>query len=84
MAHKAVNEPGNSLHADFPALEGPMRRILRVGRESSEAMVTEQGITKCQAKLGEVHVDCGKILGGHVSFWSSRAVGNACGQGKMM
>lgn len=41
MADKAVKEPRDSLHADFPALDGPMSRILRVGRESSEAMVTK-------------------------------------------
>lgn len=51
MAKKAVKEPRDSLHADFPALEGPMRRILRVGRESSEAMITKQGITEYQSKV---------------------------------
>lgn len=51
MANEAVKEPRNSLHADLPALEGPMRRILRVGRESSEAMITKQGITEYQSKV---------------------------------
>lgn len=53
VVNKAVKEPwGNSLHADFPALDGPMRRILRVGRESSEAMVTKQEIRNTKANLG--------------------------------
>lgn len=43
VANKAVKEPRGSLHADFPALDGPMSRILRVGRESSEAMITMAG-----------------------------------------
>lgn len=63
-----------------------MRRILRVGRESSEAMATKQEYEISKAKPGEVRVDCGKNLGGHVSrsiFW---AVGTyvECDQGKMM
>lgn len=29
----------SDLHADLPAPDGPMRSILRVGRESSEAMI---------------------------------------------
>lgn len=39
-----------------------MRRILRVGKESSEAMVTTQEIRNTKANLGEVHVDGGKKL----------------------
>ncbi len=30
-----------SLHADFPAPEGPIKRIFRVGRESSEEAMGE-------------------------------------------
>lgn len=30
----------HDLHADFPAPDGPMSSIFRVGRESSEAMIS--------------------------------------------
>lgn len=62
MANKAVKESRDNLHADFPALDGPMSRILRVGRESSEAMIKEQEILNNKAKSGEVYVDCHKKL----------------------